>query len=247
MRPRAASDGPAAQPMPDQDDTISRLLLAWWDSGHADLPWRQTRDPYAIWVAEVMLQQTQIATVIPYYIRWMARFPTGRELAAAPLDEVLKQWQGLGYYAAPATCTPPPRRSLTSTAAICRAPPPQLRKLPGIGRYTAGAIASIAYRRACAVLDGNVIRVLSRLFDLTDDVTLSATKNQLWATRWSTPVPPTVPVTTTRRSWNWVNWSARPPIPDCAALPAARSMPGPAARHPVRTAGAPAAQTHAAL
>jgi A/G-specific adenine glycosylase len=87
--------------------TISAALLAWWDAGHADLPWRRTRDPYAIWVAEIMLQQTQIATVLPYYERWMARFPTVQALAAAPLADALKLWEGLGYYSPRAQ---PPRR-----------------------------------------------------------------------------------------------------------------------------------------
>ena len=77
---------------------VGRRLLAWWDAGHAQLPWRETTDPYAIWVAEVMLQQTQIATVLPYYERWMARYPTVEALAQAPLAEVLKSWEGLGYY-----------------------------------------------------------------------------------------------------------------------------------------------------
>ncbi|MCB9444510.1 MAG: A/G-specific adenine glycosylase, partial [Ardenticatenaceae bacterium] len=77
---------------------ITRSLLTWWDHDHADLPWRATCNPYAIWVAEIMLQQTQIATVIPYYERWLERFPTVQALAAAPLDEVLKLWEGLGYY-----------------------------------------------------------------------------------------------------------------------------------------------------
>jgi A/G-specific adenine glycosylase len=160
--------------------SISPLLLDWWDAGHADWPWRGGRDPYAIWVAEIMLQQTQIATVIPYYERWMARFPTVQALAAAALDDVLKAWEGLGYYsrarnmhAAAQTVVADWHGRFPTTAT-------QLQTLPGIGRYTAGAIASIAYDEAVPVLDGNVIRVLSRLLDMADDVTRTATKNQLW-------------------------------------------------------------------
>lgn len=160
---------------------LVNALLAWWDAGHADLPWRRSRDPYAIWVAEIMLQQTQITTVIPYFERWMARFPSVEALAAASLDEVLKLWEGLGYYSR--------ARNLYAAAQIIvnehggRLPDtvPALLKLPGIGRYTAGAIASIAYGQQAPILDGNVIRVLSRVFDLPDDVTLPATRNRLWA------------------------------------------------------------------
>jgi A/G-specific adenine glycosylase len=161
-------------------DAIPLALLAWWDAGHADLPWRRTRDPYAIWVAEIMLQQTQIAAVIPFYQRWMARFPTVEALAAAPLDDVLKQWEGLGYYSR--------ARNLHAAAQIIvrdhggRLPRTigELMKLPGIGRYTAGAIASIAYDTPAPVLDGNVIRVLSRVYDIADDVTKPATRDRLW-------------------------------------------------------------------
>ncbi len=160
--------------------SIAQPLLDWWDAGHADWPWRGTRDPYRIWVAEIMLQQTQIATVIPYYGRWLARFPTIQDLAAAPLDDVLKLWEGLGYYsrarhmhAAAQTVVADWHGRFPPTAA-------QLQTLPGIGRYTAGAVASIAYGEPVPVLDGNVIRVLSRLIDLPDDVTQTAVKNHLW-------------------------------------------------------------------
>lgn len=159
---------------------IQNALLRWWDADHADLPWRQSKDPYAIWVSEIMLQQTQITTVIPYFERWLARFPTVRALAEAPLDDVLKLWEGLGYYsrarnlhAAAQMVVADWNGRLPQTAA-------DLLKLKGIGRYTAGAIASIAFDEPAPVLDGNVIRVLSRLTDLPDDVTQTSTKNALW-------------------------------------------------------------------
>ena len=127
-----------------------------------------------------MLQQTQIATVVPYYERWMARFPTVADLAAAPLDEVLKLWQGLGYYSR--------ARNLHAAAQVIMAErgeqiprtAAELQTLPGIGRYTAGAIASIAFGEAAPVLDGNVMRVLTRLTDYATDVTSSAAKKHLW-------------------------------------------------------------------
>jgi A/G-specific adenine glycosylase len=155
-------------------------LLRWWDEGHTLLPWRENPDPYAIWVSEIMLQQTQIATVIPYYGRWMQRFPTVFALARVSLDEVLKQWEGLGYYSR--------ARNLHAAAQIVVADydgklprsDAELIKLPGIGRYTAGAIASIAFDQPVPILDGNIIRILSRLTDLADDVTKTATKKKLW-------------------------------------------------------------------
>ncbi len=155
-------------------------LLRWYRSCRADLPWRSDPKPYHVWLSEVMLQQTQVETVIPYYRRFLAAFPTIAELAAAPLDDVLKLWEGLGYYSR--------ARNLHRAAAIVvaehdgelPAEVSELRTLPGVGRYTAGAIASIAFGRPAPVLDGNVMRLISRLLDLDDDITLSATQNKLW-------------------------------------------------------------------
>ncbi|MEM9776527.1 MAG: A/G-specific adenine glycosylase, partial [Chloroflexota bacterium] len=159
---------------------IATALLSWWDEGHAALPWRGLRDPYPIWISEIMAQQTQLATVIPYWERWMARFPTVVDLANAPLDDVLKLWEGLGYYSR--------ARNLHAAAQMVMADyngkmprsAAELQKLKGIGRYTAAAIASICFDESVAVLDGNVIRVLSRFYDLPDDVTQTATKKKLW-------------------------------------------------------------------
>ncbi|VAW30435.1 A/G-specific adenine glycosylase [hydrothermal vent metagenome] len=159
---------------------IQDILLKWWDHNQVDLPWRRSKEPYAVWVSEIMLQQTQIVTVIPYFERWMARFPTVQTLAEASLDEVLKSWEGLGYYSRA-------RNLHTAAQAVMkewngRLPQTvvELMMLKGIGRYTAGAIASIVFNEPVPVLDGNVIRVLSRLTDLPNDVTQTATKNSLW-------------------------------------------------------------------
>lgn len=144
-----------------------------------DLPWRRTRDPYAIWVSEIMLQQTRVATVIPYWERWMARFPTVGALAAAEDDDVVAAWAGLGYYSR--------ARNLVrgARAVVARGAMPTdaagLRELPGIGPYTAGAIASIAYRERTALVDGNVARVLARVRGLDDDVKSTAGLRRLWA------------------------------------------------------------------
>jgi A/G-specific adenine glycosylase len=160
---------------------VAPRLLAWWDAGHDHFPWRETGDPYAIWVSEVMLQQTQVSTVIPYFERWMARFPTVEALAIAPLDAVLKVWEGLGYYSRARNLHRAAGQLVEEWQAKLPSDPSVLQALPGIGRYTAGAIASIAFGRPVAVLDGNVVRVLARLIDLDADVTRSATKTRLWA------------------------------------------------------------------
>jgi A/G-specific adenine glycosylase len=160
--------------------SIAPDLLAWYDAHAAALPWRASKDPYRIWLSEIMLQQTQVETVKPYYARFLDAYPTVFDLAAAPLDDVLKLWEGLGYYSR--------ARNLHRTAQIVanqrlgQFPPSAegLQMLPGIGRYTAGAIASIAFGEYTPVLDGNVIRVFARLTDLEDDVTLPATKARLW-------------------------------------------------------------------
>ncbi len=165
--------------MPELDELAPRLL-AWWDEGHAEHPWRRQPDSYAVWIAEVMLQQTQIATVIPYFARWMARFPDVRALAAAPLDDVLKLWEGLGYYGRARNLHRAAQQIVAEWGGALPDDVAALRRLPGIGPYTAGAIASIVFGRPVPVLDGNVIRVLSRLVDLEADVTKTATKRWLW-------------------------------------------------------------------
>ncbi|MBX3156312.1 MAG: A/G-specific adenine glycosylase [Deltaproteobacteria bacterium] len=143
-----------------------------------DLPWRRTRDPYAIWVSEVMLQQTRVATVIPYWERWMVEFPTVASLADAPLDDVLRAWAGLGYYrrarALHAGALAVRERGLPARAA-------ELREVPGIGPYTAGAIASIAHGERTPLVDGNVARVLARVDGIAEDIKSTAGTKALWA------------------------------------------------------------------
>lgn len=164
---------------PTDSNTFAPDLLAWYDHLGVELPWRGVHDPYRIWLSEIMLQQTQIETVKPYYDRFLTAFPTVEALAAAPLDDVLKRWEGLGYYSR--------ARNLHRAAEEIAAHGfPQtvegLMALPGIGRYTAGAIASIAFGARAPVLDGNVMRVFARLLDLPDDVTQPATRMALWQT-----------------------------------------------------------------
>lgn len=143
---------------------IRPALLRWYGRHRRDLPWRRTSDPYAIWVAEVMLQQTQVATVVPYFRRFLERFPDAASLARADEEEVLARWSGLGYYRRARALHAGAREVVRRHAGRVPADPAALLALPGIGRYTAGAIASIAFSLAEPILDGNVRRVLSRLF-----------------------------------------------------------------------------------
>jgi A/G-specific adenine glycosylase len=145
--------------------TIQRKLLAYFDQHGRDLPWRASTDPYHIWVSEIMLQQTRVDTVRPYYDRWLKRFPHVRALADAPLDDVLKSWEGLGYYSRARNLHAAARMVCERHHGDLPAELQQLRALPGIGEYTAGAIASIAFNQRAAVIDGNVHRVLHRLLD----------------------------------------------------------------------------------
>ena len=165
----------------NQRDAISRDLLTWFDAHRREMPWRNTRDPYAIWVSEIMLQQTQVATVIPYYERFLKAFPTPEALAKAPEQRVLKLWEGLGYYSRARNLHKAAKHITADHAGRLPATPEGLLSLPGIGRYTAGAIASIAFGLNEPVLDGNVMRVLSRLFNIHDVLQDTATQKSLWA------------------------------------------------------------------
>lgn len=144
---------------------VTAALLAWFARAQRDLPWRRTRDPYRIWVSEIMLQQTQVATVIPYYERFLERFPTVCALAGASLDQVLSLWQGLGYYARARHLHAAAQQVCERYDGVLPADVHALLKLPGVGEYTAGAIASIAYQQDVLAIDGNVVRVLCRLTD----------------------------------------------------------------------------------
>lgn len=144
---------------------MRRALLAFYDGERRDLAWRRTSDPYRIWISEVMLQQTRVAAVIPFYERWLARFPTVEALAGAPTDDVLRTWEGLGYYSRARNLQQAARIVTERHAGCVPRDPATLRSLPGIGEYTAGAIASIAYGVRAPAVDGNVRRVLARLLD----------------------------------------------------------------------------------
>ena len=142
---------------------LRRALLRWYDDNRRDLPWRRTRDPYCIWVSEIMLQQTRVAAVLPRYGKFIQRFPSVEKLASARFSSVLAEWSGLGYYRRARNLHAGAKVIARRSAGAFPESSDEWRKLPGIGRYTAAAIASIAFNEPIAVLDGNVERVLRRL------------------------------------------------------------------------------------
>lgn len=154
--------------------------MEWYRSSARDLPWRHSRDPYAIWVSEIMLQQTQVATVIPYYLRFLERFPTLRSLADATLDEILPLWSGLGYYQRIRNFHAAVQMVMSRHGGTVPLDADTLLSLPGIGRYTAGAILSLAYNLPQPLVDGNVTRVLCRLSALAGDPRKAAISRLLW-------------------------------------------------------------------
>jgi A/G-specific adenine glycosylase len=172
---------PAGEPTKAWLQSFRRRLLAWYRRNARDLEWRKSRDPYRIWVSEIMLQQTQVATVAVYFPRFLQAFPTVQALAAAPEEQVLRLWEGLGYYRR--------ARQLHRAAGVIVAEydgrfPRELDavlQLPGIGRYTAGAITSIAFDARSPILEANTIRLLSRLLAYRADLQQSAAQKKLWA------------------------------------------------------------------
>ncbi len=166
---RSRTQTPSTALDPTGAVSLRRKLLAWFDREKRDMPWRRTRDSYAVWLSEMMLQQTQVATVIPYYQRFTERFPTVNDLAAANLDDVLQLWAGLGYYARARNMHRAARLVVSTFGGEFPATIEELRTLPGVGEYSAGAIASIAFDLRTPVVDGNVVRVISRLFGITDN------------------------------------------------------------------------------
>lgn len=157
-------------------------LIAWHhDHGRHDLPWQNTRDAYRIWLSEIMLQQTQVETVIPYYARFLARFPDLAALAAAPVDEVLTLWSGLGYYARARNLHKAAQTVVREHAGVFPHTPDVIATLPGIGRSTAAAIAAFAFGARAAILDGNVKRVLCRVFGIEGFPGEKAVETRLWA------------------------------------------------------------------
>jgi A/G-specific adenine glycosylase len=166
---------------PVSHTAFRRSLLAWYRKNARDLPWRRTTDPYPILVSEFMLQQTQVATVIPYYNEWMHRFPDFAAVAAASERDVLHAWQGLGYYRRARNLRASTRAILQKHGGVFPNSPASIRELPGVGRYTANAIATFAFDQTVPIVEANIARVLARLFDLQTPIDSSAGREWLWS------------------------------------------------------------------
>ena len=154
---------------------IRERILAWYARNQRDLPWRRTRDPYRIWVSEIMLQQTQVDTVIPYYHRFLDRFPTVADLAGATMDDVLKVWEDLGYYSRARHMHAAAGEIVDNLEGQFPSSAQELQRLPGIGPYTASAMMSFAFGDCVPTVDGNVKRVLARVFAITEAIEKGAT------------------------------------------------------------------------
>ena len=157
-------------------EQFSKSLVEWFKQEHRDLPWRHTKEPYKIWVSEVMLQQTRVDTVIPYYNRFIEKYPTAQELAYAPEEELLKMWEGLGYYSRARNLQAGVKEVVETYGGKVPDNRVDISKLKGVGPYTAGAILSIAYGKPEHAVDGNVMRVLSRVLNIDNDIALPKTK-----------------------------------------------------------------------
>lgn len=156
-----------------------KKLIRWFESEKRDFPWREEATPYAVWVSEIMLQQTQAAVVIPYFERWMQRFPTVKHLAEAPLDAVIKEWEGLGYYSRARYLHQGAQYVVEHHEGILPNTEEALCKIKGLGEYTVGAIRSFAFHQKAAAVDGNVLRVLSRYFLIEDDISKPKTVKKM--------------------------------------------------------------------
>ena len=162
------------------EKSFGQKLLAWYQNNARSLPWRGHADAYAVWVSEIMLQQTRVDTVIPYFLRWMERFPTLDVLASSSEQEVLNVWEGLGYYSRARSLLKAARKIKKSWDGRLPTIRAELQKLPGFGRYTAAAVASIAFGQDEVVLDGNVKRVLSRVLNISEAVNSPTGEKLLW-------------------------------------------------------------------
>ncbi|MFB9129013.1 A/G-specific adenine glycosylase [Paraburkholderia dipogonis] len=181
LTPRSTSSAaPQAPAFPVMSDFSARLIVWQRQHGRHDLPWQNTRDPYRIWLSEIMLQQTQVSTVIPYYAKFLARFPTVAALAAAPSDDVMALWAGLGYYTRARNLHRCAQVVIEQHGGAFPASVAELAELPGIGRSTAAAIASFAFGARATILDGNVKRVLARVFGVEGFPGEKKVENAMW-------------------------------------------------------------------
>ena len=210
---------------------VAERLVAWFRESQRDLAFRRTRDPYAILVSEVVLQRTRVVSGLPYYERFMARFPTVRDLARASEEEVLKAWEGLGFYVRARNLHRAAKAIVADRGGRVPGTFPELRALPGIGDYTAGAVASIAFGEAVPAIDGNAARVLARVFRLEGDLTRGEGKRRLRGIAASL-VPPSEPGAFNQALMELGATVCRPVSPRCPACPIRSDCGGFAERRP---------------
>lgn len=231
--------------LPAHASDARNALLRWFDEHRRAMPWRDHPDPYAIWISEVMLQQTRVDTVRDYFDRWMRAFPTVDDLARASLDDVLHVWQGLGYYSRAKNLHR--AAQLVAAAGAFPSTAETLRALPGVGPYTAGAIASIAFGEAAPLVDGNVMRVFTRWFGLDDDIASTTTQRRLWALAEAWVQGPR-PGDFNQALMEWGSLVCTPRAPRCADCPVAATctsrLQGAIARRPVKTKKSAARPEH---
>ena len=177
MRRARKQSSPALSPGTGE---FRRALSGWFEKHSRDLPWRRTRDPYAVLVSEVMLQQTQVSAVLPYYNEWLSRFPTLASLARAREPQVLRAWEGLGYYARARNLHRAAKLIVQKFGAELPDDPEKLQSLPGVGPYTANAVTVFAYDHSRPIVEANTARVLARLFDLRHPIDSAAGRKILW-------------------------------------------------------------------
>lgn len=176
-------------------NTFTNLIIEWYEKNKRQMPWRETKDPYCIWVSEVMLQQTQVATVIPYYLKFIERFPTTAELARATLEEVHHYWQGLGYYRRGENLWKGAKFIEERWQGNFPRDPEAIKEIKGIGPYTLGAICSIAFNIPLPAVDGNVMRVVSRWYCLSEDIA-NPKNRKLFEEKVQALIPTTKPIGT---------------------------------------------------
>ena len=201
-----------------QPSFLATALLAWYPRHRRDLPWRHTRDPYAIWLSEVILQQTRVAQGLPYYETFLRAYPTVQDLAAAPEAEVLRYWQGLGYYSRARNMHRTARQVVEEYVGYFPNSYAGLLKLRGIGPYTAAAIASFAFDEPVAVLDGNVYRVLARLFGLHSDIAAPSSRKEFQAVA-DQHIPASAPADFNQAIMEFGAIQCTPAKPDCLFCP----------------------------
>jgi len=197
---------------------FAAALLNWYPRHRRDLPWRHTRDPYVIWLSEVILQQTRVKQGLPYYLDFVTTYPTVQDLAAAPQDEVLRHWQGLGYYSRARNMHHTAQQVVQEYGGQFPGSYLELLKLRGVGQYTAAAIASFAYDEQVAVLDGNVFRVLARVFGLTQDIAAPASR-KVFQQLADTLIPAEQPAEFNQAIMEFGAIQCTPAKPDCLFCP----------------------------